>query len=60
MRYHELPTLDDHELVGSLAAIESEIRRRAGSYRYLCRLGSLLVFTHKPIGKIARVLRKER
>lgn len=59
MRYHELPTLDDHELVGNLTALEEELDRRAGSYRYLCRLKDTLIYAHSPIGRVVRRIRRK-
>jgi hypothetical protein len=35
-----------------LATIEQDVRDRAGSYNYLCNVGGVTMFTHRPMGAI--------
>ncbi len=35
-----------------LASIEKQIRHHAGSYNFLCNVGGVTMFTHRPIGAV--------
>lgn len=43
-----------------LAAIESEVTLRAGSYRYLCVAGGITFFSHTPVGAVVRSISPRR
>lgn len=37
-----------------LALIEQKVRDQAGSYNFLCSVGGLTMFTHRPVGAVLR------
>lgn len=37
-----------------LADIERDVCDRAGSYNYLCNVGGVTMFTHRPVGAVLR------
>jgi hypothetical protein len=39
-----------------LADIEHKIRHQAGSYNYLCSVGGMTVFSHRPIGSVLHTI----
>lgn len=39
-----------------LAGIEQDVSRRAGSYNYLCSIGGLTMFTHRPVGAVIHAI----
>lgn len=39
-----------------MAQIERQYRRDAGSYNYLCSVGGMTVFSHKPVGAVLHVI----
>lgn len=40
-----------------IADIEYRLRHQAGSYKYLCSVGGMTVFSHIPVGSILHVVR---
>jgi len=44
--------LDDEDLVEGLETFRREIARRAGTYRYLCRIGTILAYAHQAVGEV--------
>lgn len=39
-----------------LAGIEDQVRHDAGSYNYLCNIGGLTMFTHRPLGAVIHAI----
>lgn len=39
-----------------MADIEHRIRNQAGSYNYLCNVGGLTMFTHRPVGAVIHAI----
>lgn len=39
-----------------LAGIESQVAHNAGSYNYLCSVGGLVMFTHRPLGAVIHAI----
>lgn len=45
-----------HFVHQELAGIEQDVRDHAGSYNYLCSVGGLTMFTHRPVGAVLRAI----
>lgn len=39
-----------------IAGIEYDLRHNAGSYNYLCSVGGLTMFTHRPLGSVLHAI----
>lgn len=39
-----------------MAGIEYQLRHNAGSYNYLCSVGGLTLFTHRPVGAVIHAI----
>lgn len=38
---------------------EARLRHNAGSYRYICSVNGHAIFTHKPVGTVLHVVRRQ-